>query len=135
MKGRDEQKVSVLRLLLAELHNEEIRRGRSLDEDESLAVFGAQAQRHRQSISEFVRGWRPDLVEKEKAELKIVESYLPEPIGEGEVRRLVKEAVAELGASGLKDLGRVMGAVMPKLKGRAEGQFVNRIAREALGAE
>jgi uncharacterized protein YqeY len=90
------------------------------------------AKQRRESIELYEKGGRQDLVEKERRELQIVESYLPKQMSEEEIRELVAKVIEEVGASSPKDIGKVMQAVMPKVKGRADGSLVNRIVRELL---
>lgn len=133
MKNGDALKVGTLRFLLSAVHNREIElrgSGKELTDEEIIGVIGKQVKRHRESVESFAKGGRLDLVEKEKAELAILQSYLPEQMGEEEVRRLVKEALKQLSDRGL---GAAMRVVMPQLKGRAEGVVVRRVVGEELG--
>ncbi|MDF1535893.1 MAG: GatB/YqeY domain-containing protein [bacterium] len=132
MKAKDGTRVSVLRFLLASIKNREIEKKGALEEEAVLAEVASSAKRRRESIEAFREGERPDLVDKESAELAILEEYLPEQISEDEVRRTVLEVVTGIGARSPADLGKVMKELMPKLQGRADGKLVSRIVREIL---
>jgi len=144
---RDNLRISVLRMLLAAVFNKEKeKRARlskteeiekldelsKLTDEEVLEVVSSEVKKHKDSIEQYEKGNRPDLVEKEKKELKILMSYLPEQMNEEKIRKLVKEKIKELGASGPKDIGKVMGVLMPQLKGKAEGGAINKIVQEEL---
>lgn len=134
MKADERVRVSTLRLLLAALHNEEIELRRELRDEDAVRIIKRLVRQGRESIGEFHRGGREDLVKKEEAELEILKEYLPKMMEEEEIEKYVNETIAEVGASEPKDLGRVMAAVMPKLSGKAEGAVVNRIVREKLSS-
>ena len=134
IRGGDTLRRSVIRLLRSEVHNEEIARHGELDDDAMIGVLSRQAQQRRDSIEMFAKGNRQDLVEKEKRELAILLDYLPPQMSQEEIAKLVKEAVAEVQAQGPKDMGRVMGWIMPRVKGRAEGAQVSSTVSEVLGA-
>ncbi len=125
--------VSVLRMLSAALHNEEIARGGELSEDEEIKVISKEAKKRRESIEAYQQGGRDDLVQKEKRELEIIKTYLPEQISEEDLRELVEEGIEKVGAQDLSDMGKVMGFVMPKVKGRADGERVKNIVEGVLG--
>ena len=114
------------------IKNAEIDKRGELTDDEIVQLLMKYAKQRREAIELYEKGGRQDLVEKEKAELAIVESYLPKQLSEEEIRELVREAIEAVGASSPKDLGKVMQYVMPKVKGRAEGSLVNKIVREEL---
>lgn len=135
MKAREERRVWALRMLMAAVKNVEVERGHPLDDDESVEVVGREAKRRRESIEAFERGNRADLVEKESAELAVLEAYMPARLGDDEVARLVDEAIAEVGATDPKGIGAVMKAVMPRVKGRADGAAVSAIVKARLGIE
>lgn len=133
MKARDAERTGTLRMLLAEVKNEKIRAGRELAEEDFLGVV-QKAVKQRQDAAEQYRGaGRPELAEKEEREAKLLGSYLPEQLSEADIRAAVEELVREQGLAGPKDLGKVMGALVPRFKGRADGKVVQRIARETLG--
>jgi uncharacterized protein YqeY len=132
LRSGEKERLSVIRLLRAQLKDEAIRQGRELNGDEELTVLSTAAKMRRESIDKFTQGKRMDLVEKEQAELEIINSYLPEPISEGDLSALIDQTLQELGAQGPGDLGRVMKTVMPRIRGRAQGGQVNALVREKL---
>lgn len=132
MRSRDPIAVSTLRLLLSALHNEEIKGRRELTHEETLRTISTLCKQRQESIEYFRKGGRNDLVEKEEAELEVLRRFLPQALSEDEVRALIRAAAEEVGARGLKDLGKVMKQLMPKVTGRVEGKRVNEIAKEML---
>lgn len=133
MKARDALRTSALRMVKAALKNKAIDKRGPLDDGEALQVLASLAKQRKESIEQFRAGGRNDLATKEEGELAILQEFLPETMGEGEVRAAVAQAVAEAGAAGPKDMGKVMGVLMPRVKGRADGKLVNALVREALG--
>jgi uncharacterized protein len=134
MKAKDQAGLVALRMLKTALTNREIERGRALDEHESRQVVGALVKQRRDSIEQFLKGGRKDLADKETAEIAILEGYLPPAVDTAELERAVDAAVASTGASSVKDLGRVMKAVMAELAGKSvDGKIVNELARRKLG--
>lgn len=135
MLVRNELKTSVLRLLLSAINYYEIQKGgagyEATDED-ALSVIAREARQRRDSIEEFKKANRPELVEKEEKELEMLQVYLPQQMSEVEIKILVKEAVSQTGAKTMADMGKVMGALMPKVKGKADGGMVSKIVRESL---
>ena len=135
MKRQDAAKLSVLRMLKAALMNREVEKARALDDAESLQVVASLVKQRRDSIEQFSKAGRTDLVEKESDELAVLEEYLPPAASAEEIATAVAAAVAETGAASPKDMGKVMKAVMPKLAGKsADGRAVNEAVRRALGA-
>ena len=132
MKADDKVRVSTLRMLLAELHNEEIELGRQLRDEDAGRIVRKAVRQRQESIKEFSRGGRDDLVKAEEQELAVLREYSPKMMEEEVIEQYADEAIAEVGASESKDLGRVMAALMPKLSGKADGAIVNRIVREKL---
>ncbi|MEX1061707.1 MAG: GatB/YqeY domain-containing protein [Patescibacteria group bacterium] len=134
LKAGDAVLALTLRYLLAEIHNGEIAKGKDavLTDEELVAVLQKQAKQRKESIEAYKGGGREDLVMNEQRELKIIEAYLPEQMGEEEVKKLVEEAVSQTRASGVQDVGKVMGVLMPKVKGQADGALVSRLVKEAL---
>ncbi|TCK05225.1 GatB/YqeY domain-containing protein [Phorcysia thermohydrogeniphila] len=132
MRAKDKVKLSTIRMINSLIKNAEIDKRGELTDDEIVQLLMKYAKQRREAIEMYEKGGRQDLVEKEKAELAVVESYLPKQLSEEEIRELVREAIEVVGASSPKDLGKVMQYVMPKVKGRAEGSLVNKIAREEL---
>ncbi len=133
MKSKDMDKVSTLRLLLSEIKNKEIDKRGELTDEEIYAVIQKSVKQRKESIEQYRSGGREDLVEKEQKELEILEKYLPEQLSEDELERIIDEAIKETEATTLKDLGKVMRVVMPKVKGRADGKLVNEMVRKKLG--
>lgn len=139
MKAKDVQRLGVVRMLKSRIMEAEVeQRGRTgkdsaLEDQECLAVIATYAKQRRDSIEAYRKGGKEDLATKEEAELAIIQPYLPSQMSEDDVRRIVVAAIAETGATSAKEMGAVMKAVMPKLKGGADGAVVNRIVRELLG--
>ena len=132
MRDRDELRRSVLRVVRSEIHNEEINLRRELDEEGILGVISSQVKRHRESISEFRKGNRDDLVGREEEELNVLLAYMPKQLEQHEILVLAREAVNASGAQGPGDKGKVMGRLMPQVKGKADGNIVNSIVTEIL---
>jgi len=150
LKQGDEIKCSTMRMLLAavlskekekrykvskdepELNENKLAEKSALIDEEIIDVISSEAKKRKESIREFEKGERKDLADKEKAELEILEKYLPEQVSGQEIKRLAKEAVKELGSQDIKDMGKVMAELMPKIKGRADGNEVGRIVKELL---
>jgi hypothetical protein len=134
MRARDPARLSALRMAKAALMNREVEKGRPLEQPEAEQVIASLIKQRRDSIEQFAKGGRADLVARETAEITTLEAYLPPPMDPAELERAVDEALAETGASSAKDLGRVMKAVMSRLAGRTiDGRAVNEIARRKLG--
>ena len=134
MKARDQLALATARMLKAALMNREVERGRPLTEAEELQVVGMLVKQHKDSIDQFGRGGRQDLVDKETAELAILQAYLPPVPDAGELDQVVAAAVAETGAASPKDMGKVMKAVMAHLSGaQVDGKAVSELVRKKLG--
>jgi hypothetical protein len=134
MKARDQARLDPLRMLKAALTNKQIEKGRELDDAEALQVVTSLVKQRRESIEQFRRGGRSDLVEKETREIQILEAYLPPAMDAQELDTLVQTAITETGAMSPKDMGRVMKALMPRLAGRGvDGRAVNELVRRKLG--
>jgi hypothetical protein len=118
--------------VLAAIHNEEVAQRRDLTDPEVESVLAKQAKMRRESIEAFTKGSRDDLVAKETAELEIIGTYLPEQLSRDEIAALAREAVAESGASGPAEQGKVMQKLMPRVKGRADGKLVAQVVGEML---
>jgi len=131
-KEAGKQRLSVIRMVRASIKNTEIDRKKELSDEEVLDVLAKEVKMRRDSLEEFKRGNRPDLVAGLEQEIAILMEYLPAQLSEEEVRTLVAEAVAQTGAAGPKDMGKVMAALMPKVKGRADGKTVNAMVKDAL---
>jgi len=134
MRARDERRTQTLRMAMAAAHNQRIARGRELTDEEVVDVVVRQVKQRRESIELYRAGGREDRAAEEEAEAAILAEFLPQQLSEDEVESLVRAAVAETGASGPGDLGRVMGRVSPQTKGRADGRLVSDIARRVLEA-
>ena len=132
MRSGDVMRRSVIRMLRSEIHNREIESRSELDDAATIQLLGRQAQQRRDSIEAFEKAERDDLVQKERAELAVIMEYLPAELSGEELTEIVRGAIEQVGAGGPQDMGKVMGAVMPKVRGRAEGREVNRIASELL---
>ena len=134
MRAKEPVRLGALRMAKAALMNQEVQKGRPLDEAESQQVMTSLIKQRRDSIEQFRKGGRDDLADKEAAEITTLESYLPPPIDAAGLERLVDDVVSELGASGPKDLGRVMKALMPRLAGQAvDGKTVTELVKRRLG--
>ena len=125
-------RLSVIRMVRANIKNVEIDRKQELSDDEVLDVLAKEVKTRRDSMEEFKKANRPDLVESLEQEIVILMNYLPEQLSEAEVRTLVESAVAETQAVSPKEMGKVMAVLMPKVKGRADGKLINTIVREML---
>ncbi|MBA4600760.1 GatB/YqeY domain-containing protein [Thermoactinomyces mirandus] len=133
LKNKDKNRLSTIRMLKSAIKKEEIDKKRSLNDDEVIAVIMREVKQRKDSIAQYEKAGRDDLADKEKAEIEVLSAYLPEPMSEEELRALVKQVIQEVGAASKADMGKVMGAIIPKVKGRAEGRQVNRIVQEMLG--
>ncbi len=132
MKERDELRVSVLRLLRSAIHNAEIERRRALADDEILGVIQSEARKRQESIEAFQQGGRQDLADRERAELAILQSYLPQALTHDELVALIRETIQQVGALSVRDMGKVMGVLIPKVRGRADGREVSELVRQML---
>jgi hypothetical protein len=132
MKARDAIRVSVVRLARGEIRNTEIEKGTVLTEDEILQVLGRESKKRRESIEQFKKAGRTDLVDKETAELEILSEYLPEQFDEAKVTGIAQEVILELHAKSKADKGRVMSAMMPRVRGRADGKLVSQVVDHLL---
>jgi uncharacterized protein YqeY len=135
MLARNQLKTSVLRMLLSAINYYEINKGGagySATEEDVLAVIGNQAKQRKDSIEQFKAAGRQELVDKETKELEMLSVYLPEQMGEEEITKLIKEAITQTGATTMQDIGKVMGVLMPKVKGKADGNLVSNIVKKEL---
>ncbi|MDA8212691.1 MAG: GatB/YqeY domain-containing protein [Clostridia bacterium] len=135
MKAKQEGKLrlSVIRMARASIKNAEIDKKRELSEEEVIEVLAREVKMRRDSIEEYVKANRQDVVDQLNEEIRILMPYLPEQLSETEIRSLVQEALQATGAQGPREMGKVMGYLMPKVKGKADGKLVNQIVKEALG--
>ncbi|MBI4265535.1 MAG: GatB/YqeY domain-containing protein [Acidobacteria bacterium] len=135
MKARDAARLSALRMLKAAITNKSVEKGRTLDDAEVVQVVSSLVKQRRDSIDQFAKAGRTDLVDKETAEIAVLEHYLPPAATAEEIDAAVAAAIAETGAASPKDVGKVMKAVMPKLAGtHADGRTINEAVRRKLGA-
>lgn len=134
MKAKEEGKarLSVIRMARAAIKNTEIEKKQELTNEQTIEVLARELKKLRDSVEEFTKANRPETVKSLEEEISILMEYLPQQLSEGEIRQLVQETIAKVGAQGPKDLGKVMGAVTPRTKGRADGKLVNQIVREVL---
>jgi len=132
LRARDERRKSVIRMALAAIVNAEVEHGGELDDAAVTAVLQKEAYRRRDTIAELRQANRPDLLADEEAELAILEAYLPSLLSRQDITEEARQVIAEVGATGMGQLGLVMRQLMPKLKGRADGRSVNEVVRELL---
>ena len=132
MKAKDELRLSTLRMVRSAMQYAQVEKRAELSDEDVIGVLSRQAKQRRESAEEFRKGGRPELAAKEEAEAVIIAEYLPQQLGEAELRALVAEAIAATGAASAKDLGKVMGWLSPKTKGRADGRQVSDLVRAAL---
>jgi len=132
MKARDELRVSTIRLALSAVRNAEIAKGRELTDDEMTEVLAREVKRRREAIEGAEKARRQDVADKETKELEILTDYLPEQLGEEEIVRIAREIIGEVGAAGPKDRGRVMSALMQRIRGRADGRVASQVVERIL---
>lgn len=132
MKNRDKDTLAVVRMLKASVQNAQIEAGHDLSADEEVAVMSREYKQRKESLEEFKKAGRQDLVDKTNTEMKVVEKYMPKQLSADDVKKVVSETVQQVGAASMKDFGKVMGAVMPKVKGQADGKLVNQTVKETL---
>jgi uncharacterized protein YqeY len=134
MKSGDRVAVAAIRLSLSEIKNAVIDKRRPLEDNEVVNILRSGVKKRQESIEMFAKGGRQDLVEKETAEVKVIERFLPAGLPAAELEALVDAAIAESGAASMKDIGKVMKAVLPKVAGRADGAEINKLVRAKLPA-
>lgn len=132
MKARDSERLGVIRYLRSEAKNREIDLGRELKDEDAIEVLSRVARKHREAIDQFSEGGRPELVEREKRQLAVVETYLPESLSEQELAEIVDAAIEETGAEDPRGFGLVMKSIMPRVKGRADGKVVKDLVQQRL---
>ncbi|MFL2767226.1 MAG: GatB/YqeY domain-containing protein [Dehalococcoidia bacterium] len=132
LKAQHNVKKSVYRFILSAIHNEEIKIGKQLNDEQVLKLIIKQAQQRKDSIEAFKNAERQDLVDKESEELEIISKYLPEQISEEKIKELAQKAIQETNAQSIKDLGKIMPLLMKQLGGQADGKTVNKIVMELL---
>ena len=134
-KAKDKIRLSALRLLKSGLHNREIDLKRELSEAEFLQLLSAMVKQRRDSIEQFEKGGRTDLVEKEEAELKVIQEFMPTPMSEAELDAMIAEAIRETGAASVRDMGKVMAALMPKVTGKVDGKMIGEKVKARLSVQ
>lgn len=134
MKEGQKKKVSSLRMLICEINNKKIadRIKEDLDDEKVVSIIQKMVRQHKESIEQFTQGGRDELVAKEKEELGVLEEYMPEQMSEEELASIIDACIREIGATEPKDMGKVMSAVMERVRGRSDGKAVNRIVKEKL---
>lgn len=132
MKSQDKFKLSTIRMVRATMKNLEIDLKRTLNDNEVLDILSREIKQRKDALQEFEKAGRDDLAEKVKAEAEILAEYLPEQLSEEEIKVIVQQTIQETGASSKADIGKVMSALMPKVKGRADGKLVNQAVQQLL---
>lgn len=132
MKARDQTRMDTLRMIKSEFQKAQIEKRAELTDEEMLAMIQKSLKKRREAVEMFKTGGRQDLVDKESREMDVLKAYVPAQMGEDEIRSLAKAAIAESGATSKKDMGKVMGALMPKLKGKADGKLVQQVVSALL---
>ena len=132
MKARDKEKLSVLRMIKAAIQKEQIHLGHDLNDDEELTVLSREMKQRKDSLTEFENANRQDLADKVSSEIAIVETYMPAQLSDDELTDLVRKAINDLGVTSQKQFGKLMGAVMPQVKGKADGNRVQTVVKQEL---
>jgi uncharacterized protein len=133
MKSKEKDKLSVIRMIKATMQNEAIKLGKpELSEEEELTVLSREMKQRKDSLHEFDKAGRNDLVEKLQQEISVVELYMPKQLSEEEIANIVKQTIVEVDATSKADMGKVMSALMPKVKGKADGSLVNKLVQQHL---
>ena len=133
LRQRDEVRKRVLRMALTAIKNAEVEARGELTEDQILTLLQKEAKKREETLEALAGADRPDLVAQERAELEVLRSYLPRQLSREEIEAAAREVIAQVGASGPRDIGKVMRPLMAQLRGRADGRLVNQIVRELLG--
>ena len=132
LRAKDKIRLNTLRMLRAQIKNREIETGGALSEGDILQLLSKAEKMRKEAIDLYRQANRENLAAREEAELAVIRGYLPERLSEDELRALVGEAATGIGAEGMRDMGKVMGILMPKVRGRADGKIVNRLVKEHL---
>lgn len=132
MKSSDKLRLSTIRMIRSAVKNKEIEQRQKLNDEDIQRVIQGMVRKGEESLEQFRAGGRMDLVEKESKELEILRSFLPQSLSQEEILRIIDQSIEEVQASSLKDLGKVMKSVMPKLQGKADGKLVNQLVKERL---
>lgn len=134
IRNREESRKTAIRMVTWAVKNAEVEKGAQLSDADVIAIIGREAKRRKESIEEFGKAGRDDLVAKEEAELRVLQAYLPEQISRDEIVAAAREVIAEVGAGGPSDKGKVMPVLIGRLAGRAEGREINEVVSELLAA-
>jgi len=132
MKSNEKLKLSTIRMVRSALKNKEIELRKKLEDEDIVKVIQAMLRKGEESVEQFQTGGRMDLVEKEKSEIEIMKSFLPQPLSQEEILKIIDQSIQETQASSLKDLGKVMKSVIPKMGGKADGKLINQLVKEKL---
>ena len=132
MKAKEKLRLSTIRMVISAIKNKEIEQGGELDDPGVEEVIVKAVKQRRDSAEQYRNGGRAELAQKEEAEIAILKAYLPEQMGDDQIRELARAAAEDAGATSMKEMGKVMGLLMPKVKGKADGSVVNRIVKEIL---
>jgi len=132
MKSNDKLRLSTIRMIRSAIKNKEIEQRKKLDDEDIFRVIQGMVRKSEESIEQFKAGGRMDLVEKEQKEIETMKSFLPQPLSREEILKIIDQSIEETQASSLKDLGKVMKSVMPRLEGKADGKSINQLVKEKL---
>jgi uncharacterized protein YqeY len=132
MKSNDKLRLSTIRMIRSASKNKEIELRKQLEDEDVVRVIQAMVRKGAESVEQFQAGGRMDLVEKEKKEIEILKSFLPQPLGQEEILKIIDQSIQETQASSVKDIGKVMKSVMPKIGGKADGKLINQLVKERL---
>jgi uncharacterized protein YqeY len=132
MKSSDKLRLSTIRMIRSGLKNKEIELRKKLEDEDVVKVIQAMVRKGEESVEQFQTGGRMDLVEKEKKEIEILKSFLPQPLSREEILKIIDQSIQETQASSPKDIGKVMKSVMPKIGGKADGKLINQLVKEKL---
>jgi len=132
LRSGERDKLSVIRMVKAGIKNKEIEKMSPLDEEEVYALLNSMIRQRKDSIEQFLKGEREDLVKQEEKELSIIQSYLPVQLTEDEVKEMITDTIGETGASSLRDTGKVMKIIIPRIKGRFDSKLLNELVKRAL---
>ena len=132
MKSNDKLRLSTIRMIRSALKNKEIELKKKLEDEEVIKVIQVMVRKGEESVEQFQTGGRVDLVEKEKKEIEILKSFLPQPLSQEELLKIIDQSIQETQASSPKDIGKVMKSIMPKIGGKADGKLINQLVKERL---
>ena len=133
-KAQDKVRLSAIRMMKTAIHNREIDLKRKMNETEFLQLLSSMVKQRKDSIDQFKKGGREDLVNKEETELKVIQEFMPDQMSEEDIDKEIGKAISEVGAVGIKDMGKVMKILMPKLTGKADGKMVGEKVKEKLSS-